>query len=78
MTLSEFYKLIDEVIEAPAGTIQGGEILESLSGWDSLAVLALIAAVDERCEIALPAKLIANCKTVDDLAALLGDKIEKE
>jgi acyl carrier protein len=70
----EFITLIEEIIESDSGTIGGAEPLESLDGWDSVAVISFIALVDERLGITLSPKKIADAKTVLDLARLLGEK----
>ena len=75
MTPAEFHLELDNILELNPGTIQGGEALESLSAWDSLAVLSFIAMVDEKLKTQVSGKDIANCATVSDIAALLGDKI---
>ncbi len=74
MNKREFLSLLEEVIEADPGTIKGTETLEDL-GWDSLSVLGFIAAIDERFGFDISPKELNKCKTVDDLMALLGDRV---
>lgn len=75
MTPEEFHLELDSILELPPGTIQGHETLESLSAWDSLAVLSFIAMADEKLKTQVSGKDIASCITVKDLVALLGDRI---
>jgi len=75
MTKSEFYVLLDELLENDPGTIKGNETLESLPRWDSLAIIGFIALLDQHFSINLPATRIMKCKTIDDLSALLGDRL---
>ena len=75
MTKNEFIKELEEVLEANAGSITGEEALTDLAGWDSLAVMAFIAMVDEKFSMTLSASKLAESKTVGDLIALLGDKV---
>ncbi len=70
MTKSQFLRLVEEVAQEPAGTLQGPELLENLGGWDSLAVVSFIAMVDEQLGMTLQPRAIADCKTVDDLFVL--------
>ena len=77
MTLKKkgFLLLLDELIEAEPGTLTGAEVLKDVDGWDSLAVIQFITLVDEQFGTTLAAERIVECKTVDDLIALLGDQI---
>jgi acyl carrier protein len=75
MERHEFLLSLDEVVELEPGTLKGDEKLEDLDGWNSLAVISFIALADEKCGISLQPSKIANCKTIADLIALLGDKI---
>jgi acyl carrier protein len=75
MTKKEFLTELEDVLEADAGSITGNEALTDLEGWDSLAVMAFIAMVDEKFNVTLSASKLANSKNVGDLIAVLGDKI---
>ena len=76
MTKQEFLSLFEEILEAAPGTLKGDEPLPGMEGWDSLAVVSLIAMVDEQAGLTLSPKEIAKAATVADLIGLLGDKIE--
>jgi acyl carrier protein len=71
MNTSEFYLKMDELLDLPVGTLKGGEALEDLEDWDSVAVISFIALADSEYGAVVPPKEIAACKTVDDLAALI-------
>ena len=75
MKKREILLLIDELLELELGTLTGTEILRDLEGWDSLAIMGFMATVDERFELTLSGQAIITCKTVNDLIALLGDRI---
>ncbi len=66
-----FYLAIDELLEIPSGSINSATQLAELEAWDSLAVISFIAMADKRYGVSLPAKAIAACRSVDDLAALV-------
>ena len=75
MTKHEFLANLEDVLEADAGTIKSDNALMDLAGWDSLAIMAFIAMVDEKFGTILSPKKITAAETVQDLITLLGDKI---
>jgi acyl carrier protein len=75
MTKREFLSLFEEILEAAPGSLKGDEVLPGMEGWDSLAVVSLIAMVDEQFDVTLSPKEIAKAGTVADLIGLLGGKI---
>ena len=66
-------ELIAEAINEPVNDVQPGIELEALGGWDSMAVLLLMAEFDEQFDIVLDEEMIKNLKMVDDILALLKD-----
>lgn len=72
MTREEFLTQLDELLELPAGTLQGGEKLEELERWDSLAMVSFIALADEHCNIRLSPRQFVTCNTINDLVQLAG------
>lgn len=76
MTKPEFFRLLDELLEQDPGTLKGDEALDALPKWDSLALMGFIALLDQHFGLILPASRISECKTVGDLAALVGDKLK--
>ncbi len=75
MTTQEFYRSLEEVLEADDGTITGIESLADLDGWDSLAILGFLAMADSKLGLTIPAQAIAGCASVQDLKKLLGNQI---
>ena len=75
MNKHDFLLSLHELLELEPYTLTGAEALEGLEVWDSLAVISFIAMVDEQFGITLSAERLRACQTVDDLAALLGDRI---
>ena len=69
MNKTEFYQNLDELLEFDPGTIKGSELLADLEAWDSMTVLSFIAMADEKYGVNIRANRIAECKSVDDLAA---------
>jgi len=76
MTKSDFYLLLDQLLEADAGTIKGNEKLADIPKWDSLAVMGFIAMLDQHFSLIVPATEIMGAANVADLAKLAGDKIK--
>lgn len=60
---------MENLLELPSGTLQGGEKLEDLEGWNSLAMVEYIALADRNGAKA-SARQVRDCETVDDLARL--------
>ena len=75
MNKTELLSALDDILELDAGTIHGGERLEDLENWDSLAVLSFIALVDEDLDIILDGDALAAAETVSDLVALVAVKL---
>ena len=72
MDRNEFLLALDEMLELDPGTLTGDEALESLEAWDSLAVISVIALVDEKAGVVVEGEKLAKAKTVADLLALAG------
>lgn len=72
MILDSFLRKLEEIMEVEPGTLKGGEHLQDLEDWDSLKVIEFLAYADEEFSLTISPKAIAECKTVGDLAALLG------
>ena len=58
----------------PPGTVQGQERLDSISRWDSFAVVEFMSMADEKLGVQLEPAQIAACRQVSDLALLCGFK----
>lgn len=73
MTREEVLKAFDELVELPPGTLKGTEKLEDIEGWNSMAMIGVVALADEN-GITLSARQIAASSSVNDVLGLL--KIE--
>jgi acyl carrier protein len=71
LDICEFYRNLEEVLDLTPGTLSAGELLAQLEAWDSVAVLGFLVMADETYSALIPPKRIPECKTVDDLAALI-------
>jgi acyl carrier protein len=72
MTKTEFLGHLDEIMEQEPGTLKSGEALKDLPKWDSMTVVQFIAFADEEFNVSLSSAKLLACKTVDDLAGLVG------
>lgn len=66
MSEKEFLATVESVLEWPAGSLQFDTLLVD-TGWDSLAVIGLIAEFDRRGLPELAADAISSARTVRDL-----------
>lgn len=70
MTRDELLVALSELLE-PDSPLTGSEELSGLGSWDSLAVMDLMAMIDDKWGVTLAPKDIYACETVDDLVALV-------
>ena len=75
MKKSDFVCLLEELLEKDPNTLNIADSLNSISNWDSLAVIGYIAVVDQNFGITVPAAKINDCKTVGDLLLLVADHL---
>jgi acyl carrier protein len=73
MDRSRLFTALDGLLELEPGTARGEAVLADLPGWDSMAVVGVIAMIDETFTVIVPANRLMQCKTADDLAALVAD-----
>lgn len=74
ITSDEFITLLEELLEKEPGSLNVSSRLAD-EGWDSLAVVGFMAAVDEKLGMELSPEAIRACTTVEDLRRLLGDQV---
>ena len=66
-------ELIAEILNETVDDVQPGVDLEQLEGWDSMAVLLLMAEFDEKFDIVIDEEKINSLNTVDDILSVLKD-----
>ena len=71
--MSAFYEGLAEILEVDLELVSSSLPLEE-GAWDSLAVVSTIALIDEVFDETVNAEALADCKTVVDIEALIGDK----
>ncbi len=75
MTRDEFRQKLAAELGIPPSKLADSVELSSLSAWDSMGRLAVVAMMDTDLEVDVPLGAMQRCKTVSDLVALMGDKI---
>ncbi|MFT3859617.1 MAG: phosphopantetheine-binding protein [Aquabacterium sp.] len=65
---------IEDATQSLPGRIGPETVLKSIEGWDSLAFVSFIAAVQDRYGVELSAEDLLSCRTVTDLHHLLSGK----
>jgi len=76
MKRSEFLNEIEMAIELPPNTLTGHEALADIPTWDSLAVIMVIALIDEKLGMMVEGEALANAQTMDDVLALIKTGLE--
>ncbi|GEM47599.1 acyl carrier protein [Deinococcus cellulosilyticus] len=74
MNKNEFFALLEEILETEPGSLKDDTDLQSV-GWDSLADVSFIAAVDNKFGMTLDPNQLSKSQTVQDLLNLVGDKV---
>lgn len=74
MTRNEFLDALADMLERPSNSFSGDDTLESLD-WDSIRVIEFISVADEKLQAEVRPDAIAECITVNDLVALVTDKL---
>ena len=72
MTPPEFFAKVSKVLRLPEGAIKGGESLQAIPSWDSLSAVQFIVLADQEFQVSVSGRQLLECRTVDDLARLVG------
>lgn len=77
MTQNEALVWIAEVFEEPVENVQPSTPRDAIAMWDSLGVLALMAALDEQLDISIDSDEVTAIESVDHILDVLRrhDKI---
>jgi acyl carrier protein len=75
MKKSEFLSEIAEILGVSAAEVSEKTSLQEL-GWDSLANVSFLGFADEKFDLAVSPKAIAECVYVEDLMGLVQQSIE--
>jgi acyl carrier protein len=76
MTKAEFINELAGVLMESPDKLQPHVELQSLETWDSTAVLGIIAILEGQVGVTVDVERIPQCKTVQDVMDLAGDKLQ--
>lgn len=74
MNQKEFFALLEDILEIDEGSLTPETDLQAV-GWDSLADVSFIAAVDSQLGMTLDPNHLSQSKTVQDLLKLVAEKV---
>lgn len=72
MNKDEFLRLFEKTLEIEKN-LNGDEELSSIDGWDSMAVLGLIAIVDSKLQKEFDPASLSTTITVNDIWELINE-----
>ena len=76
MTKPEFLEELSAILNEDIDDVTPEAELESLTGWDSVGLLGVIAMLDGDLGVAIDVDKLRECSTVQDLITLAGDKLD--
>ena len=71
MNEMEKLKLLEEMLELDENTLTPDTILEDLDEWDSIAILSVIAMMDDEFSKQVKGVDVKACEKVSDLLAMM-------
>lgn len=71
MDKADFLEMMEDILGVPEGSLSGEEAFADLKGWDSLAVLGVVAMARENPGVSLRPEQVKGLATLADLYALL-------
>lgn len=75
MTKKNFLLLMEELLELDKGSLCGQEALDSLEGWDSLAIIGFLGMADRHYGVTLDPEKVVTCKNIDHLKLLVDSSV---
>ena len=76
MTKPEFLEELAATLNEDVDDVTPETELESLTGWDSVGLLGVIALLDGDLGVTIDVDKLRECNTVQDLINLAGDKLD--
>lgn len=71
MTLEEKIALLEETIEADAGSLSPDMLLEDVDEYDSMTKLAIIVMMEDEFNVKLTGDIVRSFVKVDDILKLM-------
>jgi acyl carrier protein len=76
MDKSEFYQRLAEILDVEE--VKPEDVLKEFDGWDSLAILSVLAMADAKYGVSIKAEEIRSVVSAQDLANLVEAKHKPE
>jgi acyl carrier protein len=67
VTLVELLALLEEALNAEAGSLSPDMLLANVEGWDSMGVLLVMAEFDEQLGLTLTEDILSQIKSIQDI-----------
>lgn len=74
VTKKQVLEWLSEVFQTAPGELSESSTKASLAAWDSMAMLVLIAELDEKLQVVLSDDELSSVSSVGDILALLREK----
>jgi acyl carrier protein len=78
MTKTEFIEKLAQELSIAPGELAIDAELSSISSWDSLGKMGVLALIDSELRMVLPQGSLQKCKTVYDLVCLVKPNLSNE
>jgi acyl carrier protein len=75
MNTAEFLGRLGETLMLEGAQLTPETELSSLSGWDSMGMVAVVGLIDQELDTTLPRGALQACKTVGDVVDLVKSKL---
>ena len=72
----QLLRQLEETLNVESGTIQETDRLENLEGWDSIAVISVMAMFEYSYGVTLDPDNLVQCQTVGDLIRLVQNSLD--
>jgi len=70
---NKLVEIVAEALEIDKSVAENDLKLDPEDNWDSIALLSVIASIDEEFDIQLDGDKLAGCKSISDILKLLED-----
>tara|TARA_B100000035_G_C20795728_1_gene463164 strand:- start:309 stop:533 length:225 start_codon:yes stop_codon:yes gene_type:complete len=70
---NKLIEIIAEALEIDKSEVENGMRLDPEDNWDSIALLSVIASIDEEFNIQLDGDKLADCRSIPEILKLLED-----
>lgn len=71
VTLVELLALLEEALNAEAGSLSPDMLLANVEGWDSMGVLLVMAEFDEQLGLTLNENILSEIKSIQDIVSVV-------